>query len=97
MNYVIRMTTDKGEFWWDSAAVWERQVSSFRLWGWRDDLYRAQRYVTAGNAQRQAQRLRDELGRLYTIRVDVVQVEITALGVNVVEGVANAVEDEYTL
>lgn len=87
MLYVIRMTTEKGEFWWDGAAMWDRKgYSPFRLWGWHEDPYRAQRYVKSGNAKRQASTLYNELNRLYRIQIDVVAVKVTMLGVRI-EGV----------
>lgn len=86
VKFLIRMTTDCGKFWWNGDSIYDRQTveqsgMAFRSWGWLDHIERAQRFTTQGNAQRAAQRLGVELRRLYRVRIDVVEVTVTALGV----------------
>jgi hypothetical protein len=85
-KFVVRMTTDRGQFYWDGASIYDhrsqtRSGQAFRTWGWLDAFEHAQRFERP-DAERTAERMRDELGRLYSVlTLDVVAVEVTALGV----------------
>lgn len=98
MQFVVRMTTAKGEFWWDGASLYDRQAAAttgdvFRSWGWLDRAALAQRFRTRGNGLRAAQRLYTELERLYLVRIEVVGIEVTTLGVKLVETEVTGVGD----
>lgn len=98
LQYVVRMTTGKGEFWWDGASIYERAApgttgDAFRAWGWLDRVGLAQRFKTHGNAVRAGQRLYTELGRLFAVRIEVVGIEVTTVGVRSVETVVTRVGD----
>lgn len=98
VQFVVRMTTAKGEFWWDGAAIYDRAAQdvsgmAFRAWGWLDQVKLAQRFATRGNAVKAAERLYTELGRLYPVRIDVVVVTAATLGWRVDETLVVEVGD----
>lgn len=97
-KFLVRMTTERGVFWWDGASIYDRRAmqetgDAFRAWGWLEDAARAQRFQTHGNAVRAAQRLSVELGRLYAVKIDVVGVEIGVLGLRPLEEIVVEVGD----
>ena len=77
-QYVIRMDTDKGAFYWDSESIYVRvrnqTYGAFRPWGWLEDINQAQRYQLRANAIKTARTLYTELARLYTVRLNVLGV-----------------------